>query len=160
MKLPPKGAPPSLAPPPIVVEAEATVEASPKSPDGPKANSIRRFRFDDDYDPGPNPATVGGTVGFVSSGNYRSLRMDVRCEVPSRPELEHMVKRTNMAFELAMKVLDANCPVLDKLQDSLGMTTPGPSPAKPLNNTFDVHDDVKQAGQSLLVMLDGQEDLA
>ena len=106
--------------PPIVAEVEALVAALPRD-SGRKARDVRRYALDDSYDPGPSPAMVGGTVGFVTSRNYQSVRLDVRCEIPSRPDMADMAARTARAFEFMFAVLDAHAPVISKLQQALGM---------------------------------------
>jgi len=113
----------------VEATVEAAVEPRPKIP-GLRAAASQTLSFHDDYDPGPNPATVGGSVGFNSSGNFRSLSMSVRCEVPSRPTEDHMIARTITAYDLMYRILDAQAPVLAELQRRLGMTVaPNPAPS-------------------------------
>ena len=120
----------------VQATVEAAAEPRPAIP-GVRAAVSRTLSFSDAYDPGPNPAMVGGSVGFNSSGNYRSLQMSVRCEVPSKPDAYHMVKRTLAAYELMYKILDAQAPVLAELQRRLGMDVP-PNPAPGPAGMFDV----------------------
>lgn len=132
----------------VVADVEAAVTPLPRRP-GARASAHAAVALDDDYDPGPSPAMVGGSVSFTSSGNYRSLSMTVRCEVPSRPTEADMAARTMAAFDFAYKVLDAQAPVLSELQRRLGMDVP-PQPAPPVVGLFAVPDGTRIAAEEAL----------
>ena len=109
----------------LVVEAEASAEILPRGT-APEEVAVVRYIADDDYDPGPNPAQVGGSLGFTSSRDYQSLKLEVRCTLPSRPNSEDVQARGDLALALCKKVLAAQAPYLTKLGKALGTSAKVP----------------------------------
>lgn len=109
-----------LDPSALTVDVSVKAEELPKGSSPPTEAAVR-FRFTDEYDPGEHPATVGGSIAYTSSGNYKSVSVTAYCTVPARANIVDMSGRQRLAYEFMAASLEAVGPKVRQLANSVGV---------------------------------------
>jgi len=112
----------------LTVETEVSVDNQDGDP--PTAKSLTYYASDG-YEAGDQPAVVGGSAGFVMSGNYQSIRVAAKCELPSKADPEHMQKRTEFAFYCVWQALNKQAPTIKSLAGAISLRNADGSAKEP-----------------------------
>jgi hypothetical protein len=112
----------------LTVETDVSIDNQDGDPSTTKSLT---YYASDGYEAGDSPAMVGGSAGFVMSGNYQSIRVAAKCELPAKADPKHIQKRTEFAFYCVWQALNKQAPTIQALADAISLRDADGSDKKP-----------------------------
>lgn len=113
----------------MLVSAEAVHEDLPRGSDEPRRQAVVAVLPDTIPAPGPVPlVTVGGSLGYTISADYRSIQVRTTCETQiAAGDVAAAADAAARSFAFAAHVLNAMTAVVDSLGKGIRMPQPAPT---------------------------------